>query len=329
MTLTTEATTTLTDENLIEVPGLASRWVRLANGARAHYMTAGDNGPAVILLHGGLPGSSGLAGWRFMAPYLAEQGFRVYCPDMPAFGLSDPREEYWPQGMESFVDFIDLFANALCLDSFHLAGNSMGCMNTVNYLVAHPDRVRSFALIAGDVGDLVDGAPPKGQFQLTAYDGTREGMRTMMSSIIHKKTAISDDLIEMRYLAAKDRMEAHAQFWPTLLQYRGITPWTDQNRAARLSTKGRLDRIDIPGIYLYGRQDVLTPVEWGYAQEDHLPNVQFFYPDDCGHQGQTDRPDLFHPVFASFFSTGTVPGALADAAGVSTRRPELSIIRRG
>ncbi len=322
---------TLTSENLVEVPGTASRWVRLASGARAHYMTSGENGPAVILLHGGLPGSSGLAGWRFMAPYLGARGFRVYCPDMPAFGLSDVRPEHWPRGLEDFVDFIDDLADALCLDRFHLAGNSMGCMNTVNYTVAHPDRVLSFALIAGDIGDVVpeDVKPPTGQFHMTAYDGTRDGMRTMMEAIIHRKEAVSDDLVEMRYLSARDRLEAHQQFWPTLLQYRHIMPWTDQNRAARLATKGRLDRLDIPGIYLYGRQDILTPVEWGYVQEDHLPNVQFFYPDDCGHQGQTDRPDLFNPVFCEFFAYGAVTGELADKAGVSDRRPELPLVKRG
>ncbi|MBA8961925.1 pimeloyl-ACP methyl ester carboxylesterase [Rhodococcus percolatus] len=320
----------LTDENLVDVPGMASRWVRLANGARAHYMTAGTSGPAVILLHGGLPGSSGLAGWRFMAPYLGDNGFRVYCPDMPGFGLSDTREEYWPDGMESFVDFIDQFATALCLDEFHLAGNSMGCMNTVNYTVAHPDKVKSFILIAGDVGDVVPEhlTPPAGEFRLTAYDGTREGMRTMMEAIIHRGEAISEDLIDMRYLSARDRMDAHAKFWPTLLQYRRITDWTNENRAARLVTKGRLDRLSTPGLYLYGRQDILTPVDWGYVQEDHLPNVQFFYPDECGHQGQTDRPDLFNPVFLEFFREGTVSGELADAAGVSDRRPELPLINR-
>ncbi len=85
---------TLTEEKLIEVPGMLSRWVRLANGSKAHYMTSGTTGPAVILLHGGLPGSSGTAGWRFMAPFLGDNGFRVYCPDMPAFGLWDDREEF-------------------------------------------------------------------------------------------------------------------------------------------------------------------------------------------------------------------------------------------
>jgi 2-hydroxy-6-oxonona-2,4-dienedioate hydrolase len=51
--------------------------------------------------------------------------------------------------------------------------------------------------------------------------------------------------------------------------------------------------------------------------------VQFFYPEECGHQGQTDRPDLFNPVFLEFFSGGQVSRKTADAAGVSKLRPEL------
>ena len=53
-------------------------YVELHTGARAHFVEAGPaDGPAVVLLHGGLPGSSGAAGWRFMLPALAAQGFRV------------------------------------------------------------------------------------------------------------------------------------------------------------------------------------------------------------------------------------------------------------
>lgn len=67
----------LTDEGIIEVPGMLSRWVRLGSGARAHYMTSGETGPAVILLHGEITGSPGLAGWRFMSPFLGESGYRT------------------------------------------------------------------------------------------------------------------------------------------------------------------------------------------------------------------------------------------------------------
>jgi pimeloyl-ACP methyl ester carboxylesterase len=314
----------LTEEGLIEVEGMASHWVRLASGAKAHYMTSGTTGPAVVLLHGGLPGSSGTAGWRFMAPFLGANGFRVYCPDMPGFGLSDTNEEHWPDGVNSHVDFIHEFTTALCLDKFHIAGNSMGCMNTVNYTVAHPERILSFILIAGDVGDVVPpGLKPPGKVALTAYDGTREGMRSMMSAIIYRGEAISDDLIEMRYASATSHAQAHARLWPSILEYGRIIPWRDPRIAARLSTKGRLDKIGIPGLYLYGTEDVLTPVEWGFEQEKVLPDVQFFYPEECGHQGQTDRPDLFNPVFLEFFSSGQVSRKTADAAGVSKLRPEL------
>lgn len=313
----------ITEEGLLKVPGMHSRWVRLASGAKAHYMTSGETGPAVVLLHGGLPGSSGTAGWRFMAPYLGENGFRVYCPDMPGFGLSDDNPEHWPAGVHSHVDFIHEFATALCLDSFHLAGNSMGCMNTANYVVAHPERILSYALIAGDIGDVIpEGERPPAKLKLTAYDGTREGMRALMSAIIYRDEAISDDLVEMRFLAAQRGAQAHQRFWPTLLQYNRMLPWEDLNIKARLSTRGRLDELTVPGIYLYGTEDVLTPVEWGYRQEDVLPRVQFFYPEECGHQGQTDRPDLFNPVFLEFFRDGMVSRQTADAAGVSKRRPE-------
>src|SRR5687768_13727299 len=119
------ATRSLTDEGIIDIPGLASRWVRLADGRRAHYVTAGDKGPAVVLLHGGIEGSSGTAGWRFMAPVLAANGFRVYCPDRPGYGLSDvSSERYLPHDQKAQVDFLNMFVDALCLDKFHLSGNS-------------------------------------------------------------------------------------------------------------------------------------------------------------------------------------------------------------
>ncbi|MEO7894108.1 MAG: alpha/beta fold hydrolase, partial [Aeromicrobium sp.] len=67
-------------------------------------MTSGDSGPAVLLLHGGLPGSSGTAGWRFMAPFLGNNGFRVYAPDMPGYGLSDSSPQHRPKGLHTQAD---------------------------------------------------------------------------------------------------------------------------------------------------------------------------------------------------------------------------------
>src|SRR6266566_3491779 len=87
----TVTTGELTDEGLIRVPGFSSHWVRLPNGERGHYMTSGDEGPAVVLLHGGTEGNSGTSDWWRTAPFLGANGFRVYCPDMSGYGLADTR----------------------------------------------------------------------------------------------------------------------------------------------------------------------------------------------------------------------------------------------
>ena len=311
----------LTEEGIIQVPGLASRWVRLASGAKAHYVTSGESGPAVLLLHGGLPGSSGTAGWRFMAPFLGANGFRVYAPDMPGYGLSDPSPEHRPRGLDSQVDFIHEFVTALCLDKFHISGNSMGCMNSVNYITAHPEKILSYALIAGEFGDLTAHMTrPKGTYVAT-YDGTAESMRKNMAAIIYRPEAISDDLIEMRQRASQVHAEGAPAYHKAMMEYVN-QDFTDPNVAARLSTKGRFDKLTIPGVYLYGQNDVLCPVERGYAQETVLPNVQCFFPAECGHQGQTDRPDIFNQLFLEFFRDGKITRHTADAAGISKNRPE-------
>ncbi len=316
----------LTEEGIVKIEGLASRWVRLPGGAKVHYVTSGEDGPAIVLLHGGIIGSSGTAGWQFMAPFLAEHGFRVYCPDMPAFGLTEDPEPFYIRGIAGHVDFIHDFTTALGLDTFHLGGNSMGCNNAVNYVVAHPERVLSLALIAGGIGDLVsheeDMAIRKEVGHvfpaINIFDGSQESMKTMLNAIIYRPNSISDDLLEMRTRAANHHREAYKEHFATIVA--GQSP----SEAVRFRTKGRLDKLPIPAIYLYGRQDVLLPVELGYLQEDRLPNFQFFYPDECGHQGQTDQPEMFNQVFLEFFRDGQVSRKTADWAGVSTRRPEIA-----
>jgi pimeloyl-ACP methyl ester carboxylesterase len=318
----------LTEEGIIHIPGLYSRWVRLENGARAHYVTSGETGPAVILLHGGIEGSSGTAGWRFMCNMLGQNGFRVYAPDRPAYGLSDTSNvKYLEAGFKAQVEFVRMFADALCLDKFHLSGNSMGCQLSCDFVVTYPERVLSVAFIAGGLGNINERPrvqPHEGKFSsntawtMQAFDGTEERMRDLMAGIIYETGAIWPELITMRTLAANAQRRAREAAGVPLFQLRQER---DTNLAANLASKDRLNRLRIPMIYLHGLQDVLSPVENGFNQEDVADNIQFFYPDECGHQGQTDQPEMFNQVFLEFFRDGKVSWETAKWAGVSRRRP--------
>ncbi|ORW32742.1 2-hydroxy-6-oxo-6-phenylhexa-2,4-dienoate hydrolase [Mycobacterium paraense] len=318
----------LTEEGLVHIPGLLSRWVRLASGCSAHYMTAGETGPAVILLHGGMWGASGGAGWSHMAPFLGANGFRVYCPDFPGFGLTEGYENVYAVDLSGHLDFLHEFVTALRLDQFHIAGNSMGCQNAVNYVTAHPKQIRSFALISGAVEDLVPiqemlARLPKPTKEvdrsiMSEFDGTEASMRRIMEWLVDDPSKIDDDVVTMRTLAATKHLDYYRKLNEHL-----IFKSPDPDTQARMSIKGRFDRLSIPGIYLYGTEDHLPPEVGGHPQEDALPNVQFFYPEDTGHQGQTDSPELFNRVFLEFFGTGKVSWDTAQAAGISTRRPPL------
>jgi pimeloyl-ACP methyl ester carboxylesterase len=312
----------LTEEGLIEQPGVLSRYVRLANGARAHYVTAGETGPAVVILHGGLEGSSGQAGFRFLVPFLAEHGFRAYAPDRPGFGLSDTRPEYWPtRGFISWAQFVKDFADAMCLDRFCITGNSNGAQTAVYFAINNPERVIRMPLIgtAGFTTTMgIDPSKTHPTIRLPGYEFTEESMRAVLSTVVYKKQALSDDLVKMRTqhaLLQKESLMAARQFMREHAE--------DPDYQQQINLKGRLDKLTIPMIYLFGNQDTFAGVENAYLQEEVLPNIQFFYVEGAGHQVQTDQQEIVHQVMLEFLRDGKVSRATADKAGVSKRRPEI------
>ena len=240
----------LTEEGLIHVPGISSRWIRLASGAKAHYVTAGETGPAIVLLHGGLAGSSGMAGWRFMLPFLAENGFRVYAPDRPGFGQAATEEEFWPKlGWKSYVEFVAQFVDALCLDKFFISGNSQGAQNAIFYMVNNPERILGAGLI-GTAGlpAMMNVDPARllpSEFRYPPFEGTKESMLAMMQAIIYRKDAVSDDLLEMRTRAGNAQADSLATARPA-------NATKDPNVLQWQAVNQRLNKLTIPMIYLQG-----------------------------------------------------------------------------
>ena len=117
-------------------------------------------------------------------------------PDRSRSGLSPDSIR---RGIIDHVDFIHAFVETLCLDRFHIGGNSLGCTTAVQYILAHPDRIISYALIAGTIGVAPPDAPrERSTLQRPAFDGSPESLRANMEAVAYRKGNIPDDLIEMR-----------------------------------------------------------------------------------------------------------------------------------
>jgi pimeloyl-ACP methyl ester carboxylesterase len=276
-----------------------SRFV-MAGRIRTHYTEAGGNGPPLVLVHGGGPGSSGEAGFGRVLPLLVDR-FQVYAPDgVGGFGETDP---YWPanEGTQSRVDQLEAFMDTLCLDQVFLAGNSQGAWVAAKYALEHPDRVKRLVLVASltIAGAMGMGMPQTpGLKALRDYDGTEASMRNVMENLVYDKAVISDDLIRVRNAAANRPGAAEAREVAEKGQAR-LT--RDPNLRLKFDMTHTLPRLQIPTIFVWGENDTFALPEIGRELEKLLPNIPFHYVPRAGHQVQTDQPEALVKLMTEHF----------------------------
>ena len=280
-----------------------SSWVR-AGSIRTHYSEAGDEGPPVILLHGGGPGSSGAAGFRFMIPALAPH-FRVYAPDQVSFGqtdMSDPSAR--PRnGIQSLVDHVADFIDALCLENVLIVGNSQGAYVASKYTLDNPGRVAKLFLIGSATVAGAMGIPPiatPGMKALMQYDGTEKAMRAFLEAIVSDASTVTDALVKSRNDAyhLPGVPEATKMFGEARAKLAEDPDWRQ-----RYSLEGRLDKLTVPTKFVWGATDGFAPPELAHQIQPKLPNSKIEFIDNAGHQVQTDQPDLVNQMVIDFFKS--------------------------
>jgi len=122
------------------IPEVTHHRVRAA-GADLHYVTAGDSGSPVLLVHG-FPESW----WAFsrLIPLLAGE-HRVIAVDLPGFG--DSGTEPGPYTSASSADSLRELVVHLDLGPVHLTGQDISGVSTFRLAAEHPELVRSLTEI--------------------------------------------------------------------------------------------------------------------------------------------------------------------------------------
>ncbi len=280
---------------------LRSRFVN-AGGVRTHYSEAGGNGPVVVLCHGGGAGSSGAAGFGSVMPALAEH-FQVYALDsVGGYGETDP---FVPatRGIQSRVEHLADFIDALCLDDICIAGNSQGAWVAAKYAIEHPDRVKKLFLVASSTianAMGIQGEETEGMRALRAYDGTADAMRRLLEALLYDKSVITDDLVNLRNAAATrpGARDAAKTFMEGTIKYT-----RDPNFKLTFDMTHTLPNLKIPTTFIWGAEDRFAPPELGHQLEKLLPNIPFEYIPKGGHQVQNDQPQVVADRMIKFFQS--------------------------
>lgn len=268
------------------------------SGKTIFYAETGS-GPAVVLLHGGGPGASGVSNYSRNIDALARH-FRVVVPDLPGYGRSAKGvNQKDPFGY--LADHIRGLLDELAIDTAHLVGNSYGGSAALRLALDTPHRVGKLVLMGpGGIG-TTRGLPTAGLQSLLAYyrgDGpSRAKLETFIRSyLVYDGAAVPDELIDARFAASIDPDVIAA---PPLRRPGSLrTLWRMD-----LSRDHRLAKLTTPTLVLWGRDDKVNKPSGGPLLLNTMPNAELVMTSRTGHWMQWERADLFNELVAEFLNT--------------------------
>ncbi|KPI07592.1 2,6-dioxo-6-phenylhexa-3-enoate hydrolase [Actinobacteria bacterium OK074] len=269
-------------------------------GRKIFVAETGD-GPAVLLLHGGGPGASGVSNYTRNIAELAKE-YRVVVPDLPGYGRSG-------KGVDGADPFGDLAAGIrgvldhLALDRAHLVGNSYGGACALRLALDAPDRVDRMVLMGpGGIG-TTRSLPTPGLTSLLNYYGGDGPSRPKLEKFIRTHLVfnaadVPDSVIDARYAASIDPEVVAA---PPLRRPSGRgalrTLWRmDFTRDRRLA------RLPVPTLVLWGAEDRVNRPGGGAMLAERMPDCDLYLVANTGHWVQFERAELFNRLCADFLA---------------------------
>ena len=247
-------------------------------GVHLWYTDTGGNGVPVIFMHAA---SGTCESWVYQLPAFTAAGYRCIAYDRWGWGRSRPDPAGAPPSSAS--DDLHGLVDHLGLDRFHLAATAAGGIGALDYVVIHPERVRSL-VVANSIGGVQDAAYLEVQHRL-------------------RPPEIQALPIALRELGAS---------------YRGTNPegtrrWIEIEHASRQAgtqgpgqrprhpmTYARLETIRVPTLVLVGGADLLSPPALMRLLAAHIPKCQCVTVPEAGHAAFWEQPEIWNGLVLEF-----------------------------
>lgn len=243
------------------------------------YLEGGPRGAETIVLVHGFGANKDH--WTQYAAHLTKD-YHVISPDLPGFGEStdDPALSYHTQKQ---ADRLRKFLKALGVESFHIAGNSMGGMIALRYVFSYPEDLLSLTLYnnAGVVGTQqseMEIAYEKGENPLAIT--SVEDVDRFMKFIAHVPVSLPTVFKKQLFKDAKAREVLHNKILFEELGAEALeSPFVD-----------RFGEIKTPTLVIWGRYDRVLNVTCADVLSEAIPGCECAIMEDTGHVPMIERP---------------------------------------
>ncbi|MEZ4300537.1 MAG: alpha/beta hydrolase [Polyangiaceae bacterium] len=237
-------------------------------GARVRFRDEGE-GPPVVLIHGF---ASSLETWDAVIPTLVKK-HRVLAVDLKGFGWTDrPEGDYSPWAEAKLVRAVMLRRG---ITRAAVVAHSWGSSVALALALGDPTRVSRIALY--DAWVYEDQIPTF--FRLAR----REAVGEALFGLYYKERP--DDKLALAFYDPKILNEKLAEDVEKAMERPGTVA------AALAAVRGqqfaevekRYRKIDKPVLLLWGREDVVTTLDFGERLSKELPNARLVVYPKCGH----------------------------------------------
>jgi 2-hydroxy-6-oxonona-2,4-dienedioate hydrolase/4,5:9,10-diseco-3-hydroxy-5,9,17-trioxoandrosta-1(10),2-diene-4-oate hydrolase len=269
------------------------------------FVAEAGTGPAVVMLHGGGPGASGVSNYSRNIDALAPH-FRIIVPDLPGYGRSMKGVDH-DDPFGYLADMTRGLLDELGIGSAHLVGNSYGGAAALRLALDTPHRVGKLVLMGpGGIG-TTRALPTDGLKNLLSYYGgtgpSRDKLEAFIRTyLVYDGTSVPDDVIDLRYQASID---PEVVTDPPLRRPSGPMALRTLWRMD-LTRDSRLKDLQIPTLVLWGRDDKVNRPAGGPMLLNSMPNAQLVMTSRTGHWMQWERADLFNRLVTEFLSDESV-----------------------
>ena len=259
-----------------------SRLLAVGDGRQVHVRDEGPRDAPIVLLHGS---NADLHTWQAWTDALSAD-YRVVRFDQRGHGLTGPAADA-DYSIEAFAGDIDAVVDALGVERFVLAGNSMGGAIAMQYAIASPERLDGLVLVDASGAPIERDADGNIAFKLAAMPGVGSVMSQVLPRSLVERS-LSQSVSNQKIVTG----EAVDRYWE-LARYPGNRDAT----RARFSTPRsafsaeQVAQTDVPTLVMWGEEDKLIPYEAAGWYMDHLPDATLAAYPGIGHLPMEEAPE--------------------------------------
>jgi pimeloyl-ACP methyl ester carboxylesterase len=237
------------------------------------YYEAGE-GPVLLLLHG-LFGA--LSNFQQVIDHFSPH-MKVSIPLLPLFDL--PVKETTVIGLK---DYVTNFIKHKGYSDIVLLGNSLGGHVTLLYSVEETNQAGIKAIVlTGSSGlfenSLGDSYPRKGDY---------EYVKVKTEYTFYDPNTATKELVDEVFEIVNNREK--------VLRVVSLA-----KSALRHNMRDDLEKLKMPVLLIWGKNDNITPAFVGEEFKKHLPHAELHLIDKCGHAAMMECPDEFNNILDNF-----------------------------